>query len=74
MAPQGEAFSPRKIILVAEDELLIALELELTLLNGSRGEQITPVARVVLKVMGVPFLLSSAYDRRPLIRTQRWPE
>lgn len=96
MEPQGAASSPRKIILVAEDELLIAMELETMLLDAGyevmgpvatvaaalaildghrpdagvldvnlRGEQITPVARV-LKNMGVPFLLSTAYDQATL--------
>jgi DNA-binding response OmpR family regulator len=94
--PQRADSSPRKIILVAEDELLIAMELETMLLDEGyavmgpvatvaaalaildtqrpdagvldvnlRGEQISPVARV-LKSMDVPFLLTSAYDRATL--------
>jgi two-component system, response regulator PdtaR len=82
-----------KVILVVEDEFLIAMELESMLERGGyevlgpvttvaaalailthhrpdacvldfnlRGEQVTPVARV-LKAEGVPFLLSSAYDQ-----------
>jgi DNA-binding response OmpR family regulator len=82
-----------KVILVVEDEFLIAMELESMLEGGGyevlgpvttvaaalvilghhrpdacvldfnlRGEQVTPVARV-LKAAGVPFLLSSAYEQ-----------
>ena len=87
---------PRRLILVVEDEVFIALDLmgilegggyrvlgpagfvamALTLLERERpdaaildvnlrGEMVTPVARL-LKGMGVPFALASAYGRTEL--------
>jgi hypothetical protein len=58
----GTALAGRRV-LVVEDELLVALEVEAALLDVNlRGEMVTPIARLPAD-RELPFMLVTGYDR-----------
>ena len=66
-APAPERPPAGPLVLVVEDEFLLALELELLL--GQHGYRVLGPASTVaeaLRARGVPFVLASAYDRAQL--------